>query len=112
MSLCQHPVVENKRPGRECRTQQKGPEPGKHIITRAIGPQTSTVGDIAYDQQKTADLYLMCSDGLTEVLEDAEIVHTISCNQDVSVMADELIRAAKEAGGKDDISVVICKLLK
>ena len=91
---------------------QQGPEPEKNIITRAIGPMTSTAGDIAYDQQKPADLYLLCSDGLTEMLTDADIVKTISRNLDVSVIADGLIQAAKEAGGKDDISVVVCKVLK
>jgi protein phosphatase len=91
---------------------QQGPEPEKNIITRAIGPLTSTSSDIAYDQQKPSDVYLLCSDGLTEMLADADIIQTISKNQDVSVIADGLIRAAKAAGGKDDISVVVCKLLK
>lgn len=91
---------------------QQGPEPEKNIITRAIGPQTATAGDIAYDQQKPFDLYLLCSDGLTETLSDEDIVQTIATNQDVSQIASELVLAAKNAGGKDDISVVICRILK
>lgn len=91
---------------------RKGPQPEKNIITRAIGPQTFTAGDIAYDQQQPFDLYLLCSDGLTETLKENDIVQTIAGKGEVLEIACDLVRAAKDAGSKDNISVVVCRLLK
>jgi len=91
---------------------KQGPEPEKHIITRAIGPKTVTAGDIAYDGQQPADLYLLCSDGLTEMLTEADITQTIRNHDDVPEIATHLIQAAKDAGSKDNISVVVCRILK
>jgi protein phosphatase len=90
---------------------RKGPEPEKNIITRAIGPQTFTAGDIAYAQQLPSDLYLMCSDGLTEKLKESDIVETITKSNDVSEIAIDLVQAAIDAGSKDNISVMACRLL-
>ncbi len=90
---------------------QQGPEPKKHIITRAIGPKTFTAGDIDYDEQQAGDLYLLCSDGLTEMLTETDIVQTILNHGQVSAIATNLIQAAKDAGSKDNISVVVCRLL-
>ncbi len=91
---------------------RQGPEPEKHIITRAIGPKTVTAGDIAYDSQQSNDLYLLCSDGLTEMLAETDIVQTLSNYNEIPAIAANLIEAAKEAGSKDNISVVVCRLLK
>ena len=88
---------------------RKGPQPEKNIITRAIGPQTFTAGDIAYDQQRPADLYLLCSDGLTETLQEADLVQIIEKSKEVPEIATKLVETAKETGSKDNISVVVCR---
>jgi PPM family protein phosphatase len=55
------------------------------------------------------DVYLMCSDGLSDMLDDESIAQLLLANHSLDAAANGLIAAANEAGGKDNISVVLAR---
>ncbi len=81
--------------------------PNKNIITRAVGAKSDIQTDIYVVELKPGDLLLMCSDGLSNMLEDEEMRMIIKRQRDIVEMAEELVKAANENGGKDNISVVL-----
>ena len=85
----------------------------KNLVTRAIGIEEKVQVDILEDVAQTGDIYLLCSDGVTDMIDDDLIHKTISENsKDLSTAANELIREANEQGGKDNISVILARPLK
>ena len=90
------------------RKGRSGQEPAKNIVTRAIGPREGVVPDIEWEVCQKGDLYLLCSDGLNDMLSDDEIAEILTNNKTVDDMSVKLIDAAMEAGGKDNTSVVVC----
>ena len=87
-----------------------GAEPGKNIVTRAIGPNPAVSPEAFWDTCQKDDIYILCSDGLTDMLGDEEISKILETESDVDKIAAQLIDAANEAGGKDNTSVVVCKV--
>jgi len=81
--------------------------PDKNIITRAVGANNTVDIDFFCADLSVGDIVLMCSDGLTNMLEDEEIRRIISRQKQVVKMAEELVRAANQNGGKDNISVIL-----
>lgn len=84
--------------------------PQRHIITRAVGTYAKVqVDTLIYDLSKVKYI-LLCSDGLTSMLSNEEIHNIIKTQKDnVEKMVDDLIDAANEKGGLDNIAVVIAK---
>lgn len=66
---------------------------------------------VAKGELKRNDMYLLCSDGLTDMLTNFEITDIMLKSEDAESCAEELIRAALERGGRDNITVIVCKLL-
>ncbi len=90
---------------------KQGVEPGKNVITRAIGPTANVVADIGWDKRQKGDLFILCSDGVTDMISDSRIEEIIKAgNGDVDEIANRLIDAANDAGGKDNASVVVCRV--
>lgn len=83
--------------------------PDKNIITRAIGARDEVEVDFFTVELKPLDTILMCSDGLSNMLEDEEIKEIINQNKGIGETAEELIRAANNHGGKDNIAVVLVR---
>ncbi|MBO5292006.1 MAG: Stp1/IreP family PP2C-type Ser/Thr phosphatase [Lachnospiraceae bacterium] len=81
--------------------------PDKNIITRAVGAQDTVEVDFFSVELSVGDIVLMCSDGLTNMLEDEEIRMILSGQRDIVEKAEELIKAANNNGGKDNIAVII-----
>lgn len=81
--------------------------PDKNIITRAIGASKKVDIDFFEVELKPKDIILMCTDGLTNMVEDDEILRIIKSSVDVADMAENLIKMANHNGGKDNIGVVI-----
>ena len=84
--------------------------PQRHIITRAVGTYAKVkVDTLIYDLSKVKYI-LLCSDGLTSMLSDEEIHRIIKAQEgNMEQMVDQLIEAANEKGGLDNIAVVIAK---
>lgn len=81
--------------------------PDKNIITRAIGATPVVKVDFFTVDLKKGDLVLMCSDGLTNMLEDEEIRTILNGQRDIVEKAEALVKAANNNGGKDNIAVVL-----
>ena len=94
-----------KRPGREHR---------KAPLTQHLGLGSEEIQIdpyIAKGEVKKDDLYLLCSDGLTDMLTNLEITDIMLNSEDVESCVQKLIHAAIEHGGRDNITVIVCKLV-
>ena len=85
--------------------------PEKNIITRAIGASRTVNVDFFTVELTTGDMILMCSDGLTNMLEDEEILSIIQTEDDIRSRAHALVKAANDNGGLDNIAVVLIEPL-
>jgi protein phosphatase len=83
--------------------------PKKNIITQALGIGEIVVPDFYKGELKKGDMILLCSDGLTNELEDEEIFKTIKENANLSWACKSLIKKAKIKGGRDNITLVLIK---
>lgn len=81
--------------------------PKKNIITRAIGAAEVAQADFFKVKLKPGDKILMCTDGLTNMIEDEDIRRIINSKRDIVEMAEGLVGRANENGGKDNISVIL-----
>lgn len=81
--------------------------PDKNIITRAVGAEDTVKIDFFTTCLEEGDMILMCTDGLTNMLEDEEILNIVEVSRDIVEMAEELVHAANEKGGRDNISVIL-----
>lgn len=81
--------------------------PDKNIITRAVGAEDHVEPDFFTVELREGDTVLMCSDGLTNMLEDEEIRMIISGARDLVEKAECLVEAANANGGRDNISVIL-----
>ncbi len=87
--------------------------PDKNIITRAIGAKDEVEAEFFTEELEPGDIILMCSDGLSNMLEDKEIEKIIQDEEpaEIKQKAEALINAANNNGGKDNIAVVLVKIL-
>ena len=84
--------------------------PNKNIITRALGANETVEPDFFEVNLKDGDIILMCSDGLTNMLEDEMIEKIVRENENPEVAAETLVRKANQNGGKDNIAIIIIKV--
>lgn len=84
--------------------------PNKNIITRAVGTNFKVECDIFELSVDEGDGFILCSDGLSNMLEDKEILKIFNEAPDTDTCVEELIGKANEAGGTDNITVVAAKL--
>lgn len=81
--------------------------PDKNIITCAIGAGKTVQIDFFEYDIKDGDKILMCSDGLTNMVEDSDIEQIVKNGKSVEEQANELIKVANDHGGKDNIAVIL-----
>ncbi len=80
----------------------------KNYITRAVGIDTTVVTDIGRDEVVPGDVYLLCSDGLCDMVEDADMTSILAAHpDDLDAAAAALVAQANDNGGKDNISVIL-----
>ncbi|MGN0425470.1 MAG: Stp1/IreP family PP2C-type Ser/Thr phosphatase [Acetatifactor sp.] len=84
--------------------------PDKNIITRAVGVEETVRIDFFELTLQEKDLVLMCTDGLTNMLEDETIYGVLMGTGTLEAKAKELVRRANESGGRDNISVILIDL--
>ena len=81
--------------------------PDKNVITRAIGAKEDVEVDFFDYRLQKGDTILMCSDGLTDMVDDDEIFRIVKSGRDIVETAKELVEKANENGGKDNIGIVL-----
>ncbi|HEX9584398.1 MAG TPA: Stp1/IreP family PP2C-type Ser/Thr phosphatase [Gammaproteobacteria bacterium] len=85
----------------------------KNLVTRAMGIEPGVSPDIQEEFVKPGDLYLLCSDGLTDLVEDHEIAVILrSYAGNLEEAGRHLVQKANDYGGKDNISVILARTLK
>jgi PPM family protein phosphatase len=85
--------------------------PQRSVITRALGTDPDVDVDTFTVDAQAGDLFLLCSDGLTTMVDDEEILHTVEDSRDdLEQAAQVLVRKANRGGGEDNITVVFFEL--
>ena len=84
--------------------------PQRSVITRALGPEVEVEVDTRSFRGRDGDVYLLCSDGLTTMLDEAQLAAVLLAHPRLSDAGEALIAAANEAGGRDNITVVLLRL--
>jgi protein phosphatase len=79
----------------------------KNLVTRALGVEDAVALDVNEHVVEPGDLYLMCSDGLSDMVSDELIARIVGEDTGLDQKADLLISAANENGGRDNISVLM-----
>jgi PPM family protein phosphatase len=83
----------------------------KNLVTRAVGVEDTVLLEINIHETQAGDVLLLCSDGLSDMLPDENIAHVLQTHHDsLEDSARALIDAANEAGGRDNIAVVLARL--
>jgi len=90
--------------------KQGGENSYKNILTKAVGTESEVEPSIQFQEIFKSDLYLMCSDGLTDHLSKKEIESILNKNTDLETTVKILIATANEKGGHDNITVVLIQV--
>src|SRR3954470_6135307 len=91
-------------------TEEQRSELPKNVITRALGMQDQVVVDLQHDEPGNGDVYILCSDGLSGMVEDNEIQGIIVETRDIRDACKKLIARANEQGGEDNVTAVLIKI--
>jgi len=81
----------------------------KNIITRALGMKDAVKVDMRTEKLQDGDIFLLCSDGLSGMVTDEEMLDIVSITDDLEEACDLLISLANDAGGTDNITVVLVR---
>jgi serine/threonine protein phosphatase PrpC len=92
-----HSVAESALPSRD---------PKSNVVTRALGAESQVALDVSRFPVLPGDRFLLCSDGLTRVVQDSEIGKSMG-GPDIRGAVDGLIKAALEAGGPDNVTALV-----
>src|SRR5205823_4363966 len=84
--------------------------PQRSVITRALGPEGTVDVDTRSFRARAGDVYLLCSDGLTTMVSEEELAGLLREHPHLRDAGEALIAAANEAGGRDNITVVLVRL--
>jgi len=83
----------------------------KNLVTRAVGIDAEVVPEIHVHDVLIGDIYLLCSDGLNDMVEDDDIQATLYALQNnLPLAASQLIQMANDNGGRDNVSVIVVKV--
>ena len=83
----------------------------KNLVTRAVGIEPEVDVDVHVYDVQVGDIYLLCSDGLNDMVEDEDIGSTLQMLQaNLPLAASQLVQMANDNGGRDNVSVVLVKI--
>ena len=102
-----HSVVQELVDSGQITAEQAATHPERHVITRALGSPEGIQPDFWLLPLGSVERLLLCSDGVTGMIEDEEIGHILETVADPRDAADELVRAAVAAGGRDNATAVV-----
>lgn len=83
----------------------------KNLVTRAVGIDAEVETELHVHSVERGDIYLLCSDGLNDMVEDDDIADAIkTLKSNIPLLAAQLIQAANDNGGRDNVSVILIKI--
>ena len=106
-----HSYVEEMLAAGQITADEARRHPHRHVVTRVVGIEPSVAVDTWLVTPEPGDRYLICSDGLVDEVSDEDIARIITAAPDPQTAADTLVAAANDAGGRDNISVVVVEVL-
>lgn len=84
--------------------------PSAHRLIRAVGIAPDVEVDLRVELVERNDIYLLCSDGLSKMLPDEELLRLVSSTTDLDAAVRRLIEEANAAGGRDNVSVILVRV--
>lgn len=105
-----HSLVEEMIRVGELQRKDARSHPDRNVITRAIGVRTPVRIDFFDVKLEEGDRILLCSDGLTTMVEDEEILRIVKKSTSTKEAAERLVTEANKNGGKDNISVILAEV--
>ncbi|WP_290867260.1 Stp1/IreP family PP2C-type Ser/Thr phosphatase [Aquabacterium sp.] len=81
----------------------------KNLVTRALGVEDLVLLETHQHELQAGDVIMMCSDGLSDMLRDPQIAEVMAAHSDLASMGAALVSAANDAGGRDNIAVVLVR---
>jgi protein phosphatase len=105
-----HSLVEEMRRRGQLTAEEADEHPQRSIITRALGPEPEVAVDTYSWRGAAGDVYLLCSDGLTSMVPEARLAALLREAPTLRDAGRALVHAANEAGGRDNITVVLFRL--
>jgi PPM family protein phosphatase len=105
-----HSLVEEMRRKGQLTDAQAEDHPQRSIITRALGPEPEVQVDLQTVPAQAGDVFLICSDGLTTMLDDQRIARVLGRATSLQSAVRALVDEANRAGGRDNITVVCFRL--
>jgi protein phosphatase len=85
----------------------------KNLVTKALGIDPSVEPEVREYDARPGDVYLLCSDGLCDMVEDEDIGMTLSAlGGNLKLAAQQLVQMANDNGGKDNVSVILVRVLR
>lgn len=82
----------------------------KNLVTRAVGVEDTVLLETHVHETQPGDVYVLCSDGLSDMLPDENIAQVLQMHDSVDAAGHALIDAANDAGGRDNISVILVRV--
>jgi PPM family protein phosphatase len=102
-------VADLMRSGRLTAEEAEG-HPQRSVITRALGTDPDVDVDTLVVDAQAGDLYLLCSDGLSTMVSDDDVLRTVEKAKTLEDAARDLVRAANRGGGEDNVTVVLFRV--
>ena len=90
--------------------EQAAISPNRNLVTRALGVELDARMELHEHSVEQGDIYLMCSDGLTDMVEDPAIARVLQTGATLYKLAEELVSLANENGGRDNITVLLTQV--
>lgn len=102
-----HSIVQDMVEKGQLTPEEAKHHPRKHLITRAVGVDSRVVCDLEVTELPQMARLLLCTDGLTNMVESEVILSLMEESEDPAQIPGKLVEAAKQAGGNDNITVVV-----
>lgn len=82
----------------------------RNVITRALGMQDNVEVDLVSDDSEPGDIYLLCSDGLSGMIDDEDIAAVVASGMELGKACERLVTMANEHGGEDNVTAVLVRV--
>lgn len=102
-----HSVVQELISAGRLSPEEAENHPYGNVITRAVGPSDGVAPDYVRLEVVDGDRFVICSDGLTKELTDYGILHFLLQHEDPTEAADDMLEAALENGGRDNVTIIV-----